>query len=926
MKFYFTLFIAMYIAMNNYALAQNKQALNWDNISSLVHVRTEKTDFSADGQWFSSVMGPLKGNLKLILQHTSDTTKYVYNLGGYYSDLKFSPSSDYVGFYTFPDFKTMESNSKAKKPSYPRLWLINLKDSAKVYYDLVSNFEFSSNPNNPWVAIKIVDANKNTKVAGGGKGSDLILYNTKTKKQYAIGNVSTYSFSAKGDVIAYTIDANGAQGNGLYLMQLNNGVTHSLDVGRAEYSHLKWSDDGRALTGMKTTKVKNIGTQHDIILVRNNKESLWEVSVLVNIAKELGKGKAISPHFIPYLSKDKRFLFFGCIPKASSKSTDNIAAKSTAAGAQPPTAPAAADVSNVVIWNWQDTILQSQRKVMFAKGDKRSILYRYDTNTAKLSAIGDTTFKTIYLSPNQQFAVEVDKGPYDYEASMSGQSYADISVIDLIGGKTHLLKHKYYLTGSVGIKISPVGSHLVYYENGDYFSYDVKTKHTINLTSALSTTFVDNSRDHNVQSPPTPFIGWSADGRFVFIRDNYDLWKVNVSNSKSQRITPNFEESKLKVASWESIYVEDVGIDLSKDQYFLVRDERSKKSGVALLPSGSEKLELLFMDDAKYGSLRKSKLTNRYFLTRETSTDPRDVYTSADRRLSGLKRLTQNIPNRNKFAWSAGVRLIDYVSDHGDTLQAALFLPAGYKEGQSYPTITYIYERLSDGMNEFALPYYPGGGFNSSVYTSQGYAVLMPDIKYRLDDPGNSAVACVVPAVKSAIATGIVDADNVGLQGHSWGGYQTAFLITQSNLFKAASAGAPVTNLISMYNLIYWNTGGSNQAIFEANQARLTKPYWQMMDPYYNNSPVFHLEKINTPLLLMHNDKDGAVDYTQGIELYQGLRKLKKPSVLLSYPGENHNLAKEVNRKDYAERMLQYFDYFLKGKRAPTWWSKGLED
>jgi dipeptidyl aminopeptidase/acylaminoacyl peptidase len=209
------------------------------------------------------------------------------------------------------------------------------------------------------------------------------------------------------------------------------------------------------------------------------------------------------------------------------------------------------------------------------------------------------------------------------------------------------------------------------------------------------------------------------------------------------------------------------------------------------------------------------------------------------------------------------------------------------------------------------------------MYTSNGYAVFIPDIVYRFNDPGMSAVWCVLPAVKAAIATGVLDPSNIGIHGHSWGGYQTSFLITQTPMFKAAAAGAPLTDMISMYNLIYWNSGGANGSIFEASQGRLEAP-WDNWDAYNRNSPIYHVKKVQTPLLLLHNDKDGAVDFTQGIEYFNALRRLKKPVVLIQYKGENHGLAKMPNRKDYSVRMMEFFDHHLKGSQAPEWWSKGV--
>jgi len=256
-------------------------------------------------------------------------------------------------------------------------------------------------------------------------------------------------------------------------------------------------------------------------------------------------------------------------------------------------------------------------------------------------------------------------------------------------------------------------------------------------------------------------------------------------------------------------------------------------------------------------------------------------------------------------------------------MQGALFLPAGYEEGKRYPTLTYIYELLSQGFHAYAQPNATRYA-NPSVYTSRGYAYFMPDIRYHLDDPGRSAVWCVVPAVKAAIAAGIVDSANVALQGHSWGGYQTSFITTQTNIFKTAIAGAPLTDMVSMFSSVYWNSGNTNQGIFISSQGRFRSSYARNPDAYLRNSPNRFAQNVNIPFMILHNDRDGAVDFNQGITHYNTLRELGKEVVLLEYVGENHGLARSANQKDYALRMQEWFDHFLQGKPAPQWMQEGV--
>ncbi len=953
-------FLAISMALSLPAVAQEKPAITWKDIPSWQYIRTFNSSISPDGQWLTWVSGPTKGDLTLTVKHTRDTLQYTYPIGATGTTAIFSKSGRHLAFRESAKDAEVEAAKKSKKPLYTKLQIVSLADTQQVTFDRIANFAFSGDRSD-WIAIGLVPAEGAPRGENSPKGNDLLLYNLTDKTTFNIGNVAEYSFNKAGNLLAYTIDANGQNGNGILIRDMATGITTALDNDKAQYSRINWNEEGTAFALLKANKNDKYKSEvYSVIGVSkiNGPQSSKVVYSGLDDAN-FPAGQGISGNGQVYWSDDLSTLFFGIAElekkeekkapdasKADSTKNDSTKTDSTtlagnrrpggpgaqggpaAGGAQRPGAGgAAADIEkpDMIIWNWQDKRLQSAQQTQQNRDKNFNLTSAYHVASKRFIALADdSTLRMVSVGPKQLYALGYDYTAYEMDNNLSGQSYVDVHLIDLKSGEKTLLLENQYQSASRTLSFSPNGQTLAYYRDGVYYAIDLVSKKHHPLTAGIASVFVDDEDDHNVEKPATPFVGWSDDSRFVLIRDNYDLWKITVDGKKAVSLSPNWKKDRIRVSGNYRIYPDDKGLDFKKDQYFGIFNETNKQAGVALLDAGKEQLRTLFLDDYTYGGLRKAENAGTFVFTKETSTDAPEIYVAQSRELNASKQ-TSNTPDQEKYAWSAGVKLIEYVSDHGDTLQAALYLPADYEPGKSYPTITYIYERLTQGLNGYANPSFPGGGFNRAVYTSNGYAVLMPDIKYQLNEPGNSAVACVVPAVKAAIATGIVDGENVAIHGHSWGGYQTSFLITQTNIFKAAAAGAPLTNMISMYSLIYWNSGSTNQSIFESSQGRLTTGYWDNWDAYKRNSPIYYIKNVQTPLLLLHNDKDGAVDYTQGIEYYNGLRRLGKPVTMITYKGENHGIVKEANRKDYAVRMLEFMDHYLKGKPAPDWWEKGID-
>ena len=954
------LFFACQVAwMSTQAQEVKKQPLSWQDIPSWNYIRMNGAQPSSNGNWLAYVSGPMQGDLTLTIKNTTDTTKYDYKIGGMSTPITFNKNSQFVGFFETPGYKEIKANEKAKKPTSKKLKIVSLKDTASLSFEKVQSFDFS-NEDSKWVAMRFEPTGPRPTGDDFGKGSDLLLYNLATKKSINLGNVSDYKFNKSGNLLAYTVDANGKNGNGIFLLDLVTGLTNTLQNDKANFSKITWNKEGNAFALVKSKKDKKYKTPvYSLIGVKNIKGDKAELFTYNGVDEnQITSGFGISEHTIPFWSKDQSTIFFGISkldkveePKNTEKKIDNIAKDSTnnklavkkdslqkdsikiaakpAVAPKPGQAPAVnkkdLEKPDMIIWNWQDKRLQSAQRTQLMRDKNYNTMSAWNISTNKFTSLADSSIKSIALAPNQKIGYGFNFETYELQANLDGQRYGDLYVIDINTGAKKLAIEKLYLNAVRNLAFSPNSEYLLFYKQGHYYTLNLKTLVQTNVTKNVPASFVDIYDDHNVENIATANYGWTADGKYLLIKDNFDLWKISADGKSHQMLTDNWKDKKVTISSYNNNYEDDNDIDLKKDQYFNIFSDATKQKGVALLPANSNKLQILKLDDINMSQVRKVKYADKYFYTIEKSNIAPEFFVSTDKNLKTEKQLTKQDNSNPKYDLSAGSKLITYVSDHGDTLQATLYLPANYVEGKSYPTITYIYERLTDEKNNFSTPSYPGGGFNRAMYTSNGYAVLMPDIKYKLNDPGMSAVACVVPAVKAAIKTGIVDDKNVAIHGHSWGGYQTSFLITQTDIFKAAIAGAPLTNMISMYSLIYWNSGSSNQAIFESSQGRLTSGYWDNWEAYTRNSPIYHIKKVNTPLVILHNDKDGAVDYTQGIEYFNGLRRLNKPVVMLTYNGENHGLVKEVNRKDYAVRMMEYFDYYLKGKKAPDWWAKGVD-
>jgi dipeptidyl aminopeptidase/acylaminoacyl peptidase len=910
------------------------------------------TALSPDGQWFAHRVGPADGNDELIVHQTKGDKEYrfpVGQAGG--GTLTFSNDSKWLAFTTNPP--RPGKDQPAQQPAGgKKTALLNLGSGKKVEFENVRRVAFSGE-SATHLAIHKTSA---PAAAAGGKGpaaggalagppiaaappsnaTDLVLYELSSGNELTLGNVADFAFDKKGQWLAMTIDARDQSNNAIQLRNMSNAALLSLDTGKAVYQAMAWTEKGDGLIVLKGIEDKVYEGKLYSILGFTNFASGTPEKVVFDPQSEatFPRGMAVSLNRPPTWTEDFSAIVFGI--HQLQKKDDKAPAKVNPIIAEAPIkggggkgggkkggkgaglAPGSAnDKPDLVVWHWADERLQSQQQVQAGQDKNFNHLCMYRVADKKFIRVADDKLRQVALAPKGRWAIGQDAKPYQLMSSLDGRQYHDVYAVDLqTGTRQKVLTKNRWSFGA-----SPDGNHFLYYEDGHFLTYEMATGKSYNITAGTANSFVDEEDDHNVVKPPGKVMGWSKDGAFVLLSDHWDIWKLPVHGGQGVNLTVDGKKDAIRYRARLNLNPEEKGIDLNAPIYLSMQAEWSKKAGIGRVDPGKPGVTRLLWDDAEFGGVQKAKNADVIIYTRETHKDYPDYHVT-DLSFQNGKKLTNGQPRQDQFLWSSGARLIDYTSAKGDKLQGALFLPANYEKGKSYPTIVYIYEKLSNGLNKYQTP--TANGFNKSVYTSNGYAVLMPDIKYKVNDPGLSAVWCVLPAIEAAVATGVVDKNRVGLHGHSWGGYQTAFLITQTDAFKAAIAGAPLTDMVSMYSSIYWNTGSANQPIFESSQGRFTGGYWEEMDAYIRNSPVYHAKNVKTPLIILHNDKDGAVDWNQGIEYFNTLRRLQKPVVLLQYKGENHGLTKPANKKDYTVRMKEFFDHHLMGKSAPAWLREGV--
>jgi dipeptidyl aminopeptidase/acylaminoacyl peptidase len=735
-------------------------------------------------------------------------------------------------------------------------------------------------------------------------GSDMVVRCLADHEERTVPDVVSFVLSKDGKCLVYAVSSKKAETNGIYALAPGSAASpRALLKGKGHYNQLTWDD--------KQTRLAFLSDRDEVSTPQPKfKVYCWErqggkeAAALVSATSAgFRHGLVISDKAALTFSQDGGMLFFGVAPAPPPVTGEDGAGASE-------------DKVVVDLWHWKDDYIQPMQKVRADLDRNRTFRAVYHLKDKKYVQLADDKMATIASTQDGGWALGSDDRPYRLLIGHD-TGYADYFLVNTRNGsrKPLLRKHAGALTWSPG------GKYAVFYDGKNWNSLSLPAAKVVNLTRGLKVKFAVEDWDMPSTPPPYGIAGWTEADKHVLLYDRFDLWCVALDGSAAKNLTAGFGRKHKIQFRYVRLDPREKTIDPRRPLLLRAENEETRDSGFYRTDCEGGDPRNLIMAARSFSYPVKAKNADVLLLSASTFYDYPDLLVT-DRDFKDLKRVTNANPQKAKFLWGKA-ELVRFKNSDGVALSGILIKPENFDPRKRYPLMVYIYEKLSSNLHRFVDPR-PNTSINFTYYASNGYLVFLPDIVYTVGEPGPSALKCVLPGIQAVVDKGFVNEKAIGIQGHSWGGYQIAYMITQTNRFKAAAAGAPVSNMTSAYSGIRWESGLPRQWQYERSQSRIGGNLWQYPLRFVDNSPIFKADRVKTPLLMLHNDQDGAVPWYQGIEYFLALRRLGKEVYMFNYNYEGHGLRRRVNQKDYTVRMQQFFDHYLKGAPKPAWLEKGI--
>ena len=819
---------------------------------------------------------------------------------------EFTKSESHLVFLkkVHPDTIKSLKRKKVKKKNLPKdtLYIMDLNANEISKVKNVQSYKLAED--NEVLAIKLVAGNMKkdstlVKKEGKRNGTKLLIRNLKTRKSKAIGYVTKYDWAEKGGkMVIHTTGQDSTKADKVLLYDAKSDKLLTLIDQIGAYSQFSFDRQGKKLAFIanRDTSKESRGKE-ELFLWREGKRRAQ--SIASSESTFLREGWALSEHRKPLFMENQGKLVFGTAPLKS----------------QPDSTLLDEEKVDLQIWNYKDGKIQTRQDVDLKQAKKASYVASYDLNNGRIYQITDGSNENIRLDKKQKgkFLVTADNRAYAKYATWKGHDYRDIYKVNLESGIKTKIADK--IEGNV--RLTPKGDYMYWYERADtsWYATDMNTGAKTVMSKGK---FFDELNDRPTHPSSSGRVGWTEDDNFI-VYDHYDIWSLS-PKKEPQRLTngrkDNIRYRLVRLDNDWTILPRDTTLLLSYTDY----DDMS--SGYVHMDLASGNLKTLVSGPFRYNSIIKAKRANKFVYSKENfEVFPDLIYDEFGS--YEPKTISHANPQQKDYDWGT-MELFHWTDKEGQQRKALLAKPDNFDPEKKYPLLVNFYEKSSQRLNSHRAPQAHRSTINYTYYTNRGYVVFNPDIYYRDGYPGESCMDAVMTSTDALIEEGFIDTDRMGLQGHSWGGYQIAYMLTKTNRFACAEAGAPVVNMVSAYGGIRWGSGRSRMFQYERTQSRLGHTLWERPDLYLENSPIFDIDKVETPVLILHNDEDGAVPWYQGIEYFIGLRRLDKPAWMLNYRGEPHWPVKRQNRMDFNVRMEQFFDHYLMGAPIPQWMEKGV--
>ncbi len=858
---------------------------------------------SNDGSWMSYTIAPQEGDAILYVKNLKTKQAFTIDRG---TQAQFTENSSFLIAKIKPTFnETRQAKISKKKPEeMPKdsLLIVDLQSNEIKKIASVKSFQLAEKNSQTLVYLKDKKADINK------EGSELVVLTLQNKSERVFTSITQYQIHPYGQSVAAFQTKTKLNPSKLIVASSTDTTFKTLSSNIFNASNLVWDEQGKQLAYLVEKDSTHKALQKDLRLAYYTEQADSAKYVFDRTHNVMPNQYTIGGDKKLNFSKSGAVLSLGIQPILPIKDTS---------------LPEFDRVS-VDIWNYNDANLQSTQLKSLDASLKSTEAIVFKPATNQFTYLGKINDRQIQLTNegDGQFAIANIDSNYTIESQWQGYGKRDLYLINVNTSQRHLIQK--------GLKSSLVtpsydGSLIVFYDeiSKQFKSFNTATLQTKQIAKDIQFPLYDE--DNDVPDDPNAYgvAMWMDNHKSFILYDRYDLWLVDASGLNASQLLTKGRASKTE---YRFVKLDDekkvIGF---KDQILLKSyNEINKKEGIAILDMGNRSLFTIVEQPMHFTTMVGAKNANQLIVMQEDEKNAANIfqYTFAQEKQSPSAIATLN-PQQNEYNWMQ-TQLVKWKAYTGKTAEGILYLPEDFDAKKKYPMIVYFYERNNQTLHNYLPPAPTPSRLNIPFFVSRGYVVFVPDIWYKKGYPGQGAYDYIVSGTRAMVQKGFIDSTRIGLQGQSWGGYQIAYLITKTNLYAAAWAGAPVVNMTSAYGGIRWGAGINRQFQYEKTQSRIGANLWERPDLYIKNSPLFELNKVKTPIVIMSNDADDAVPWYQGIEMFTAMRRLSKPIWMLVYNNEAHNLVERKNRKDIQIREQQFFDHYLKGAPMPIWMSKGV--